>query len=274
MRPARLWIGALVLGLATAACSRKPASIEISPKKLKLYGLERSARLTARILDKKGQPFEKGTPTWASSNPAIVEVDGGRVIAKKEGKASVSAQFEGVQAQVPVEVVDVSSIEVSTPQLTLIGPPGTSVPLSFTVKNAAGKPIPLTPTWSSQNPRVATMTEDGRVTSVGAGTTTVLGKIGDVQGGTDVVVKVHDIVRLEVHPATALVRVGDAQHFTVTAFGADGIPIPEVAAVFQSSNADVAAVDAAGVATGRKAGAAAIRAELAGVRAEATLLVN
>ena len=274
MRPARLWIGALVLGLAAAACSRKPASIELSPKKLKLYGLERSARLTARILDKKGQPLEKGAPTWSSSNPAIAEVDGGRVIAKKEGKASISAQFEGVQAQAPVEVIDVSSIEVSTPQLTLIGPPGTSVPLSFTVKNAAGKTITLTPTWSVQNPKVATVSEDGHVTSVGAGTTTVLGKIGDVQGGTDVAVKLHDIVRLEVHPATALVRVGDAQHFTVTAFGSDGIPIPEVAAVFQSSNGDVAAVDAAGVARGRKAGAAAIRAELAGVRAEATLLVN
>ena len=274
MRPTRLWIGALVLGLAASACARKPATIEISPKKVKLYGIERSTRLTARMLDKKGQPFDKATPSWSSSNPAIVEVDGGRIVAKKEGKATVSAQFEGIQAGVPVEVVDVSSIEVSTPQLTLIGPPGTSVPLSFTVKNAAGHPISLVPVWSSGNPKVVTVSDDGLVTSVGAGTTTILGKIGDVQGGTDVVVKLHDIVRLEVHPATALVRVGDSQRFTVTAFGADGLPIPEVAAAFRSSNADVAAVDAAGLATGRKAGASVIRAELAGIKAEATLLVN
>jgi len=274
MRPSRPWIGALAAALLAAACSRKPATIEISPKKAKLYGIERSTRLTARLLDKKGQPFTGGTPTWASSNPAIVEVDGGKIVAKKEGKATVSAQYDGLQAQAPVEVVDVSAIEVSPPQLTLIGPPGTSVPLTFTVKNSAGKPIPLVPTWSSGNPKVVTVAEDGRVTSVGAGTTTILGKVGDVQGGTDVVVKLHDIVRLEVHPATALVRVGDSQHFTVTAFGADGLPIPEVAAAFQSSNADVAAVDGAGVATGRKAGATAIRAELGGVKAEATLLVN
>jgi uncharacterized protein YjdB len=275
MRSARLWIGALVMGLLAAACSRKPATIEISPKKVKLYGIERSTRLTARLLDKKGQPFEGATPTWSSSNGAVVAAEaGGRIVAKKEGKATVSAQYEGLQASVPVEVVDVSTIEVSTPQLTLIGPPGTSVPLSFTVKSSAGKTVAIAPAWSSQNPKVATVGEDGRVTSVAPGTTTIVGKIGDVQGGTDVAVKIHDIVRLELHPATALVRVGDSQHFTVTAFGADGIPIPEVAAAFQTTNAGVATVDPAGVATGHHAGAAAIKAELAGVTAEATLLVN
>jgi hypothetical protein len=51
------------------------------------------------------------------------------------------------------------------------------------------------------------------------------------------------------------------------------LAISEVAAAFKSSNPDVAAVDSAGVALGRKAGAAVIRVELAGNTAEATLLV-
>jgi len=268
-------IAALGMTLLAAGCSRKPATIDISPKKLKIYGLERSSRLTARLLDKKGEPFETGTPTWSSSNPSIVEAEaGGRVVAKKEGKAMVTATYEGVQAQVPVEIVDVSTIEVSTPALTLIGPPGTSVPLSFTVKDSKQQPVSIAPTWSSQNPKVATVSDKAQVTSVSAGTTTIVAKIGDLQGGTDVTVKIHDISRLEVRPATALVRVGDAQHFTVTAYGSDGIAIPEVAATFQSSNAAVATVDSGGVATGRQAGATTIHAELAGVKAEATLLVN
>ena len=275
MRPTRLWIGALGFALLAAACSRKPASIDISPKKVKIYGIERSTRLTARVLDRKGQALDNVSPSWSSSNASIVAAEaGGRLVSKKEGKATVSATVEGAQAQIPVEVVDVGTVEISTPQLTLIGPPGTSVPLSFHVKNSKGETVSLPVVWSSQNPKVATASEDGRVTSVGAGTTTVVGKVGDVQGGADVTVKLHDIVRLELHPATALVRVGDSQHFTVTAFGADGIPIPEVAASFQSSNAGVASVSPNGVATGHKAGAAAIRAELAGVTAEATLLVN
>jgi hypothetical protein len=278
MRPTRLRIGALAVALfavVSAACSRKPATIEISPKKVKIFGIERASRLTARLLDKKGQPFETGTPNWSSSNPGIVTAEaGGRIVAKKEGKAMVTATYEDVSAQVPVEVVDVSTIEVSNPALTLIGPPGTTVPLSFTVKNSKQEPVSIAPAWSSQNAKVATVSEDAKVTSVGAGTTTIVGKIGDIQGGTDVTVRLHDIARLEVRPATALVRVGDSQHFTVIAYGADGIAIPEVAASFQSTNGAVATVNSSGVATGKQAGASTIRAELAGVKAEATLLVN
>ena len=112
------------------------------------------------------------------------------------------------------------------------------------------------------------------MTSVANGSTTMIGKIGDIQGGCDVIVAVKPISRLEIRPATALARVGETQHFEVTAFGPDGVAIPEVAAVFQSSDPSVATVDAAGLASGRKAGAAKIRVELAGQRAEATLLVN
>ena len=50
--------------------------------------------------------------------------------------------------------------------------------------------------------------------------------------------------------------------------------IPEASAVFTSSDAAVASVDSAGVATGHKTGAATIRVELAGATAEATLIVN
>ena len=268
-------ISVLASTLFAGGCSRKPATIDISPKKLKIYGLERSGRLTARLLDKKGEPLEIGTPTWSSSDPSVVEAEaGGRVVAKKEGKAMVTATYEGVQAQVPVEIVDVSTIDVSSTAVTLIGPPGTTVPLSFTVKDSRQHPVSIAPVWTSQNPKVATVSEDAHVTSVSAGATTIVGKIGDIQGGTDVAVRIHDISRLELRPATALVRVGDSQHFTVTAYGADGIAMPEIAAVFQSSNAAVATVDSGGVATGRQAGATTVRAELAGVKAEATLLVN
>jgi uncharacterized protein YjdB len=134
--------------------------------------------------------------------------------------------------------------------------------------------VDLKPSFSSHDPKIATVSDDGVVTSVAAGRTTIVARIGDVQGGADVDVNIHPITRLEIRPATALVHVGDSQHFQVIAYGPDGAPITEVAAAFKSSNPDVATVDSAGVASGRKAGAAVIRVELAGNTAEATLLVN
>ncbi len=271
-RRSAAWL--LGASLAAAGCSPKPASIDISPKKLKIFGIERAQRLSARVLDKKGRPMELSTPSWSASNDVVSAEPGGRVVAKKAGKAMVRATFGDVTAEVPVEVVDVATIEVTPPSLALTGPAGTSVPVSFVVKDSHQKPLAMKPSWSSGNTKVATISEDAVVTSVGAGSTTMIGKIGDIQGGCDVVVAIKPIARLEIRPATALARVGETQRFEVTAFGPDGVAIPEVAAVFQSSDPSVATVDAAGMASGRKTGAARIRVELAGQRAEATLLVN
>lgn len=274
MRFRRTALGILAAALAAAACSRRPASIDVSPKKVKIYGLDRAQRLTARVLDRKGQPLDPATPEWSAAGGVVVAEPGGRIVAKKAGKTTVTASYQGVSAQVPVEVVDVATIEITPPALSLTGPAGTAVPLTFAVKDSHQKPVDIKPTWTSSNPKAATVSENGVVTSVAAGTTMLVGKIGDVQGGCDVTVTLRPIDRVEIRPATALARVGETQHFEVRAFGPDGVAIPEVAAVFRSSDPAVASVDGAGVATGKKAGAAKIRVELAGKSAEAMLLVN
>ena len=193
-------------------------------------------RLTVRVLDRKGQPMEGKTPSWTSSDRATADVDaGGRVVAKKAGKATVTAAYEDVSAQVPVEVVDVSSIEFGSPSLSLIGPAGTSIPLTWQVLDSKQKKVDIAPVWSSADPKVATVSDAGFVTSVAAGTTNVVARVGYVQGACEVHVSVRPIARLELRPATALVRVGDSQRFVVTAFGPDGQAIPEVAAMFRSS---------------------------------------
>ena len=93
MRAIRLRRASLCLLLAGAtACARKPASIQVSPHKVLLYGIERSQRLTAQVLDSKGQPIGGGHVTWASDKADVAAVDdAGRVVAKGEGKAKVTA---------------------------------------------------------------------------------------------------------------------------------------------------------------------------------------
>jgi|RhiMetdeSRZDD1v2_1073273.scaffolds.fasta_scaffold23610_8 uncharacterized protein YjdB len=271
----RIHAGALALLLVATACARKPGSIDIAPKKAKIYGIERSQRLTARILDKKGRALESGTPDWTSSNPAVAQVEAGRVVAKKAGKTTITATFEDVSAQVPVEVVDVQGIDIAPPTLSLVGPAGTSVPLAYTVRDSKQNAVrDIVPSWSSTNEKAATVSSQGVVTSVAKGNANIVARIGDVQGASEVVVDVRPIARVELRPATALGRVHESQRFQVTAYGPDGIPIPEVAALYTSSDPSVATVDSSGVAACHKAGAATIRVELAGAKAEATLLVN
>lgn len=265
-----------LLLLATAfGCSRKPASIEVSPRRVVLYGLERGQRLTARVLDSKGQPLEGMQPAWSSALPDVAAVDeGGRVVSKGQGKTTVAAKVAELSVEVPVEVIDAATIEVTPARATLAGPAGTTYPVSAVVKSSKDQPVSLRPTWDSSNPKVVTVSADGVITSVADGTAMVSARVGELQGGLDVSVLIHDIARVDVRPATALVRVGDSQKFEVVAYGPDGGRLENAMARFQSSNPAVATIDGDGVAVGVAAGTATIRVDLAGRAAEATLIVN
>ena len=274
MRVFRVWL-AIALALGGSGCAQKVASIDVSPKRIKVYGIGSTQRITARILDKKSRPIEQGSVSWSSSKPDVASVDdSGRVTAKGPGRTMIVARFEKVEAQVPIEVVDIKTIEVTPPNLLLVGPPGIRFPLDALAKSSTGKPAEASSQWSSSRPSVATVDAHGVVSTVGPGTTTIVARLGELQAGCDVIVSVRDVVRLQLRPATAILRVGDVQRFEVLGFGPDGKAIEGMSTVFQSSDRAVARVDAAGDATGVAPGTATIRATLGPLIAEATLLVN
>lgn len=275
MARARILPAVLVLLLPAAGCSRRAARIEVSPKNLKIYGLDRPQRLTSRLLDKKGRPLEIGTANWESADTAVATVDGGGLVTPKaEGKTRIVAKYEAIRTEVPVEVVDVKSLELSPASVHLVGPAGTQVPLQVVIKNSKDKPISLTPLWSSSKPEVVAVSPDGVVTSVSRGVSTLLARVGDVQGVCEVVSDIRNIARVEIRPLTALVRVGDSQKFEVIAYDPDGRSIEGAAARFVSSDPGVATVTASGQASGAKTGATTVRATIGGMTAEATLIVN
>lgn len=265
-----------LLLLATAfGCSRKPASIEVSPRRVVIYGIERSQQLTARVLDSKGKALDELKPAWSSSMSEVATVDeGGRVVSKGQGKTKVAVKVAELSVEVPVEVIDAATIDVAPAHATLAGPTGTTFPISAVVKTSKDQPVSLRPKWVSSDPKVLTVSPEGVITSVANGTAMVIAQVGELQGAMDVSVLIHDIARLDVHPTTALVRVGDSQKFQVVAYGPDGGRLENAMARFQSSNPAVATIDGEGLAVGVAAGTATIRVDLAGVAAEATLIVN
>ena len=267
-------VGLLLLVLVVA-CGKKPGALQVAPQKLVVYGLEQSERLTARVMDSDGAPMAGSKPAWSSSDTAVATVDeGGRVVSKGEGKATITATVGQLSSQAAVEVVDVASIELVPAQATLVGPPGSTFSLSAAVKSSKDAALSLKPTLSSSDEKVLRVTDEGVVTSVGTGSATVTARVGNLQGASEISVLVRDIARVEVRPATALVRVGDSQRFQIVAYDAAGGRLDNAIARFQSSNPAVATIDGSGVASGVSTGTATIRAELAGQIAEATLIVN
>lgn len=271
----RRTLGVFLLAGLAVSCSRKPASIEVSPRPVKIFGLGRVTRLTGRAVDKKGRQVEGVVIAWASSKPEVVKVDNsGKLESKSEGKAIVTASFQNLSMPVPVEVLDIKTIEIAPVIAHLVGPVGTAISLTTTLKNTKGAPITWPVVWTSSNPKVAKVSSEGEVSSAGPGTATIVARVGDLQGVSEVVVTVGEVARVDIHPKTALVRVGDSQKFEVVAYGPDGKPYESSSAVFKSSDPSVATVDAGGTVSGLSTGTTTIRATVAGLSAEATLLVN
>ena len=97
MRRASVLAVAFLSLLGPFACSRRAARIDVTPKKLKIYGLDRPQRLTARLLDSKERPLELGTANWESAGPDVATVDsGGLVSPKSQGKTTVTARYDRV----------------------------------------------------------------------------------------------------------------------------------------------------------------------------------
>ena len=115
--------------------------------------------------------------TWSSNNPSVATVSDGKVVAVKEGTATITATAGGKKAscvvQVSASTVSVESVTLNQTAISLKS--GESQTLTATVNpsNATDKTI----AWSSSNPNVATVS-DGKVVGVSAGSATITASVG------------------------------------------------------------------------------------------------
>lgn len=111
---------------------------------------------------------------WSSSNPSVASVNSnGKVTAVGAGSATIMAQMS-YNGQSPIATC---FVDVTAPSIQL-----SSSSLSMTVGDTESLSAYTTPSgqsvnWSSSNTSVATVNSSGRISAVGAGTTTVTARI-------------------------------------------------------------------------------------------------
>jgi hypothetical protein len=275
-RFARLAAAAAAL-LLLVSCRPKLASLEASPRRLVIFGTEASKEIAVRGLDSRGASIAEMPPLkWASSDTTIVQVSGsGHVQPKRPGKATVTVTSGDRSASVAVEVVDLARMELAPALLRLVGPAGTTSKLEVTGKNSQGKPAILPPlAWIVADPKVAAVRRDGTVESRATGKTIVTARIGDLVAESEVQIDVRNVSRIELRPLTAILRVGESQKLSVTAYDENGSPIPDAGAQLSASAPDVVRVLGDGTITGLKAGTAVVTASVGDRTAQATVLVD
>lgn len=128
--------------------------------------------------------------------------------------------------------------------------------------------------WRSENDRVATVSADGLVTAVGAGTTIITARALNIASlpsvSIQITVRSRAPTRVDVLPVKVTLAPGERANFTATAYDADSLPIDSATFVWRSSDERVATVTQAGVVTGVAAGVATISAEFDGVTGSAS----
>lgn len=110
--------------------------------------------------------------SWESNNDAVATVNGGVVTAKSAGEALITASLEnGEAASCRVKVTDklITEITLSTTGARI--EVGKTIQLEATYKPADASHVALS--WESSDPHIATVNEEGFVTGVFQGVTTI-----------------------------------------------------------------------------------------------------
>ena len=237
-----------------ASCTREMApSITLDRETLDIkVGETGTLHATAVVYTK-----ETRTVSWASVNTAIASVHQGRVIGHAPGKTIITASVgsEVASCDVTVHAIDVTGVTLDKTELTM--KEGTSLALTATVSpsDATFKNV----LWSSDNPEVATVSSNGRVSAKKAGTATITVTTTDGSKSATCTVTVKpsfiSVTGVTLDKTSLTLTSGETETLTATVSPSDAT---DPSLTWSSNNLNVASVSSTGVVTARKAGTAVI----------------
>jgi uncharacterized protein YjdB len=151
---------------------------------------------------------------------------------------------------------------------------GQSRQFAATVKDKDGTVLSTSVIWGSANPNVATVSADGFVTAVAAGSTRITARIGQVSGGLDLVVRQVPAQVTLTPPTEPLASIGATVVISAVVADSGGAAIEPPGLVWSSSDNSIATVSAAGVAKAFRNGTVTITAAAGGVSGTVPLTVS
>ncbi len=236
----------------TASCNVtvKAATVNVTGVSLDQETLKlspgQSETLTATVAPENADDL---SVTWTSDDPAVATVDkGGKVTAVAAGETTVTVTTNdgGYEAECVVTVSEDLQIRVENVAATITT--GVTMKVEVTViPETAETPEYV---WSSSDPTVATVDENGEIKALAAGTTTITVATADGKAETSFVLTVVeitiDVKGIEIDQVTMKLMEGETKKLAawVTPTNATNRNI-----TFSSGDEDVAIVDKNGIVT-------------------------
>ncbi len=238
-----------------------PVGMDIAPASHTLVSLGETIQLEAAVRDAKGNPIPGQATLWESSDPAVATVNGtGLVTAWADGMVVVGAAILDFSSTAQVTVDQRAATIVLTPADTTFLSFGDTVRLAIDAKDAGGNAL-VEPefAWSSTDAQIATVDEDGLVTSVGDGTASISASTDGTSGSASITVA-QQLIGLDIAPAAhTFFALGDTVRLEARAVDANNQTV-DAGFVFtwSSKHAGIATVDDSGLVTAVRTGSADI----------------
>ena len=244
----------VTLQQSTAPAPSPPiAKVEVKPSggEVPIGG---KLQFTARALDSVGAEVPRAEIEWFVGGD-VGDVDSlGVFTGGYQGFARVTAV--GFLRGVPnSQVFGVALVHVlpEPPARILLDPrparlvSGSHLTLSVTEYSRHGDRRSEPVTFSSSNPRVATVGNDGRLHALSAGRTTITAMAGPAKETLALQVVANNVARIALDPATSSVRTGDVVKFTATPRTGAGRAVGDVGVEWAvSAGPGVASIDPRG----------------------------
>src|SRR5690606_15546081 len=128
--------------------------------------------------------------------------------------------------------------------------------------------------WTSENPEIATVDDNGRVTARMTGLALIVAAAVGCEAETLTVAVDPEVSEVRVTPEATTIAVGENETFTVAVLDAGGTEISDPPVTWSSTNPDVASIDDEGRVDAVAPGSAGIVATVGGVADTADIVVT
>src|SRR5438034_8079934 len=205
-----------------APASFPVTKVEITPPAAEIE-IGQTVRLAARALDARGQPVADAKIAWLSGGTEGDVDSTGLVKGGYHGYVRVTAvaYLPGQQGQVFGDALihvlpePAARIDVTPAPAKVVA--GTRLTLAGVAFSKHGDRRADLVSFASSNPRVASVTADGRLHALAPGRATITAKAGPAATPVAVQVVANTVARVVIDPAASALRTGDVVRFAVTA---------------------------------------------------------
>ena len=236
--------------------------------------------LTGTFSDSTTQTITTGT--WSSSDSSLASVDPNTGIVTGVGNSNdnpvtITASYGGMTSTTNVYITSAvaESLQLTPASASIASGTTQQYEVNQVYSDGSIQPVTAGLSWLSSSASVAGINSNGLATGLTPGQTTITVAYGSMTATASLTVTTATLTNIVVTPVTTVVGINGNVQFTATGVFSDNSTQDLTSqAVWSSSNASFALIDAGGLASGLSAGTTTITASYGSVSGSATLNVT